>query len=219
MYDEAGNHGFIGDPNGNVISFDAPGATSAYGTIGEAINDKQVSTGYFAGDNNVYHSFIRNKRGKITTFDVPGAGGSPGSGSVALCINVKGATAGYYLDSGFVYRQSHTRCRRCVHEHRHQRCGRGRDHQGTRVSKHQRRSAQRQASAYPIQTQVRMAISARPPAASRKSMLRVRDRRLSGHDHPQHKQEAYDDWCVYRFQRRRSLATSSHLMAGSKNST
>jgi len=69
-------HGFVRYPDGNITTFDAPGAgTGAFqGTLGEGINPAGEIDRYYYDANNVGHGFLRTPDGAITTFDAPGAG-------------------------------------------------------------------------------------------------------------------------------------------------
>jgi uncharacterized membrane protein len=57
------NHGFIRSPDGEITSFDAPGADktsgSYHGTFPVSINDEGLIAGYYVDVNSVNHAFVR----------------------------------------------------------------------------------------------------------------------------------------------------------------
>ena len=77
-------HGFVRHVNGNIVSFDAPGAGPM--TQGEAINIEGYIVGGYVDSNNVGHGFLRAPDGTITSFDAPGADCSPISGPTRLAL-------------------------------------------------------------------------------------------------------------------------------------
>jgi len=95
-------HGFVRYPDGNITTFDAPGAgTGAFqGTLGEGINPAGEIDRYYYDANNVGHGFLRTPDGAITTFDAPGAGTQAFQGTYPLekHIDPKGEIDGYYVD-------------------------------------------------------------------------------------------------------------------------
>jgi hypothetical protein len=68
-------HGFIRKPNGQYITFDAPGAGpdgyAGGGTFPQGINNLGEVVGYYGDVNSVFHGFVRSPDGRITDFDVP----------------------------------------------------------------------------------------------------------------------------------------------------
>jgi hypothetical protein len=106
-------HGFLRAPNGDVVSFEAPGAGLGHGldqgTVAYSINDLGVIAGQLQDSSYVYRGFVRYPDGSFATFEAPGAGTSssracaPFCGTYALDINLGGATAGYYVDGEGVY--------------------------------------------------------------------------------------------------------------------
>ncbi|MBV9199031.1 MAG: hypothetical protein JOY83_04710, partial [Alphaproteobacteria bacterium] len=106
-------HGFLRLPNGQIISFDAPGAGLGHGlnqgTAAYAINNLGEIAGQFQDPSYVYHGFIRYPNGSFTTFDAPDAGteANPGMGlfpgTFPYNINIRGTTAGNYIDANGVY--------------------------------------------------------------------------------------------------------------------
>ena len=105
--DDVGVHGFLRDPQGKIVSFDAPG--SMY-TNPIAINDEGTIIGYYCDDSGICRGFVRNIDGTITTFDIAGNvcfGVFPGA------IDPDGTITGGYYDEncdphGFVRDRSGT---------------------------------------------------------------------------------------------------------------
>jgi hypothetical protein len=66
-------HGFLRNPDGKIISFDAPGAGLGYGldqgTVALSINDLGVIAGQYQDSNNTWHGFLRYPDGSFTTYD------------------------------------------------------------------------------------------------------------------------------------------------------
>ena len=98
-------HAFLRKPNGQIISFDAPGADLGFGldlgTVAMGINSSGVIAGQFVDSNNLFHGFVRFRDGSFTTFDAPGAGTTTGSfqGTIGNAINSAGVIAGSYFDN------------------------------------------------------------------------------------------------------------------------
>ena len=92
--DANGTHGFVRTWNGNITSFDVPGAS---GTYPVAINPWGTITGGYC-DNSGCPGFVRTPDGRITTFDVPG----DVYGLLVSAINPEGAVTGVYLDANFI---------------------------------------------------------------------------------------------------------------------
>jgi hypothetical protein len=71
-------HGFLRAPNGDIVSFEAPGAGLGHGlnqgTVAYSINDLGVIAGQFQNSSYVYQGFVRHPDGSFTTFKAPGAG-------------------------------------------------------------------------------------------------------------------------------------------------
>jgi hypothetical protein len=71
-------HGFLRAPNGDIVSFEAPGAGLGHGlnqgTVAYSINDLGVIAGQFQNSSYVYQGFVRHPDGFFTTFKAPGAG-------------------------------------------------------------------------------------------------------------------------------------------------
>ncbi len=99
------SHCFIRSSDGNIVTFDVPGAdinpADAAGSIITGISPFGVVAGYYEDSNFVAHGFLRSSDGKFTSFDAPGSGAfgtfpeSP--------VTVKGAVAGTYTDPNQVY--------------------------------------------------------------------------------------------------------------------
>jgi hypothetical protein len=84
-------HGFIRNRDGNITTFDTPGAVETYGTFPTGISPKGEITGFF-GANSAVHGFLRDKDGTITAFDVPNEVAF--EGTFAQSINPSGDIAG-----------------------------------------------------------------------------------------------------------------------------
>jgi hypothetical protein len=91
-------HGFLREPDGNITTFDAPGAVPL--TIGASINLEGAITGYFLDSSNVAHGFVRTRGGNFTTFDVPSDTGAVQT--AVFSINLFGAVTGEFLDASNV---------------------------------------------------------------------------------------------------------------------
>jgi hypothetical protein len=100
-------HGFLRTPDGNITSFDAPGAGLGAnldeGTVAYTINDLGVVVGQFEDPSEVFHGFLRYADGSFTIIDAPGAGTGAGQGTLATSINFQGAAAGFYIDGSNEY--------------------------------------------------------------------------------------------------------------------
>jgi hypothetical protein len=97
------NDGFLRGPQGEITTFEAPGADTAEGsgngTFPESINGAGATTGHYIGRNAlgiVNHGFLRSPQGDIVTFDVPDASSAPGDGTFPRSINANGAVIGNY---------------------------------------------------------------------------------------------------------------------------
>jgi hypothetical protein len=106
-------HGFLRNPDGTMITFDAPdagtqsvpgfvgtpmGVLGGQGTYATAINKAGAITGFYVDIANTLHGFLRAPDGTITEFDVLGAGVGLGLGTEAGNINTNGTIAGDYFD-------------------------------------------------------------------------------------------------------------------------
>ncbi len=105
-YYDASNvsHGFVRTPNGEILTFDAPGADtidSGYGTFPATLNDFGLITGSYLDASGGYHGFLRSPDGKFTTFDAPGADLTPGNfnGTFPSDTNLFGVITGFYTDA------------------------------------------------------------------------------------------------------------------------
>jgi len=109
-------HGFLREPDGEFIEFEAPGAGTTpslpcqpygvQGTIPGNINPVGEIAGIILDANNVYHGFVRTHHGKFATFDPPGAGTGPFQGtwvSFAAGLTAQGTTTGWYIDEAYSY--------------------------------------------------------------------------------------------------------------------
>lgn len=96
-------HGFLRSPGAGIITFDAPGATTAAGggngTLPKSLNAEGAITGHYADAQAFMHGFVRSPSGKFTTFDAPGPTGGAGWGIFPESINDAGAITGHYTDA------------------------------------------------------------------------------------------------------------------------
>jgi hypothetical protein len=60
-------HGFLRQPNGNIVTFDVSGLP----TQATGINNLGQITGNYFGADNSFHGFVRERNGDISTFDAP----------------------------------------------------------------------------------------------------------------------------------------------------
>jgi hypothetical protein len=98
-------HGFVRSPDGEITTFDAPGAgTSSYQGTGcnsdcpTSLNDFGAITGIYVDANFVPHGYLRSPEGNIATVDPAGSVYTWSSG-----INDLAAITGYYADVKNVY--------------------------------------------------------------------------------------------------------------------
>lgn len=107
IYTDSNNvfHGFIRSTDGNIKSFDAPGAgTGAFQGTGcssdcpVSVNDTGAVTGVYVDANNVYHVYLRNPEGNIVTVQPKGSLFTFPAG-----INDSEIVAGYYAGANGVY--------------------------------------------------------------------------------------------------------------------
>lgn len=100
-------HGFLRTRQGEIISFDAPGAGLGFGldegTVAYSINNVGVITGQFQDPSLVFHGFVRHPDGTFVTFDAPGAGTGPFQGTLATSISQEGVISGFLIDGNSVY--------------------------------------------------------------------------------------------------------------------
>jgi hypothetical protein len=94
-------HGFLRTPEGEFITFDAPGAGGgpAQGTQGFAISPKGVVVGKTIDANQGQHGMLGTREGTVIVFDAPGAGSGAFQGTIALSVNAEGAITGNYTDA------------------------------------------------------------------------------------------------------------------------
>jgi hypothetical protein len=93
-------------PNGNYITFEAPGAGTGYfqGTHSPtfyALTPAGETTGWYIDGNNCVHGWVRNPKGKIATFDGPKAACATG-GAWSVSLNPEGEATGFYFDANNV---------------------------------------------------------------------------------------------------------------------
>jgi hypothetical protein len=97
-------HGFVRDPRGRIMTFNArqAGTGNGDGTEAYSVNPAGEITGYYIDANNVSHGFLRARDGAITTFDAPDAVTSPYQGTAAYSINPGGVITGAYYGESVV---------------------------------------------------------------------------------------------------------------------
>jgi hypothetical protein len=103
-------HGFVRARDGNITTFDAPGADTTpfdfNGTLVGSINPGGATAGIYYDVNSVVHSFLRASDGTFVTFDAPGAGTTPFSfpaqGTFANNLNPASTITGDYVDANSV---------------------------------------------------------------------------------------------------------------------
>jgi len=98
------SHCFIRTPNGEMTTFDAPGAdTNPADHAGSQLNGISplgLAVGLYTDSNFVAHGFVRKADGHFTSFDAaPGAIVTYPNGPV----NAEGSVVGFYLDSTFLF--------------------------------------------------------------------------------------------------------------------
>jgi len=103
--DNSVNHGFLRSPDGNITTFDVPGAGTDVGQGTGCPSDCSVSlnnwgaiTGTYIDANYNYHGYLRSPKGKIVTVDPAGTIFTSPAG-----INDAGVITGTYVDANFVY--------------------------------------------------------------------------------------------------------------------
>jgi hypothetical protein len=90
--DVAPFHSFLRQPNGTMITFDAP---DAWDTEATTINASGEIAGWMQSNSNDFHAFLRRADGTITTFDVNGA-----YAILTFGMNTQGQVTGYWTDAG-----------------------------------------------------------------------------------------------------------------------
>ena len=103
-----GFHGYLRNPDGTYIKFEAPGADITIpfnGTFPASLNNLGVIAGDYYDVNEVSYGFVRSPAGKYQTFQVPGADTTPGddNGTFPESLNDAGVTTGYYIDTSNLY--------------------------------------------------------------------------------------------------------------------
>jgi len=94
-------HGYLRNPDGRFIKFEAPGADTTdefFGTFPNSLNDFGSIAGDYLYSSDVYHGFLRHPDGKFTEFDAPGADTTAGdfNGTIPEGVNLVGAITGVY---------------------------------------------------------------------------------------------------------------------------
>jgi hypothetical protein len=97
-------HGYVRARDGNITTFDAPGAGTGagLGTLPAGIDPARTIAGEYFDASNVSHGFVRAAHGDIINVDVPGAGTGSGQGTYPGYINTRGDIVGQYVDAGGV---------------------------------------------------------------------------------------------------------------------
>lgn len=99
------NHGFLRAPDGNITTFEVPGA-GGYGSIPIALNLEGGVVGYYTDPDFVFYAFLRKPDGTFKTFGGLGACDAPTStgcyANEATNINLSGTIAGNFMDANFV---------------------------------------------------------------------------------------------------------------------
>ena len=106
LYQDASNvyHCFLRQPDGHIISFDAPGAGigANQGSFATDINLEGTIAGYTVDGNNVLRGFLRSPSGTFTTFEAPGAGTGPSQGTITTLesgLNSQGTIIGWSISA------------------------------------------------------------------------------------------------------------------------
>lgn len=91
-------HGFLRDPDGGIVTFDAPHA-GARGTFVQGVNAEGAVTGFARDDTGRSYGFLRKPDGSFVDVHLP-----DGSGYFEpACINAKGEIAGHYQTGSTVF--------------------------------------------------------------------------------------------------------------------
>ncbi|MDE2460843.1 MAG: hypothetical protein KGL98_06305, partial [Gammaproteobacteria bacterium] len=89
-------HSFLRDPQGNITSFDGPGALY---TEAISINAAGKIIGFFEDSSGLGHGFVRHPDGQFTTFDGPVSGGG---NTIPSSINNNSSISGWQFDANAV---------------------------------------------------------------------------------------------------------------------
>jgi hypothetical protein len=115
-------HALLVEPNGKVVSYEAPGAGNTPGNpnnisplgdylyqgtniagISPGLNEWGAVTSGYLDKNNVYHGYLRSPNGTFVDFDAPGAGQGLAQGTIPIGLNDLGLITGFYLDGNNIY--------------------------------------------------------------------------------------------------------------------
>ena len=106
LYYDANNvfHGYLRNPSGTFIKFEAPGADTTdefFGTFPNSLNDFGSIAGDYLDSSDVYHGFLRHPDGTFTEFDATGADTTAGdfNGTIPESLNLLGTITGVYYDT------------------------------------------------------------------------------------------------------------------------
>ncbi|HEX4861102.1 MAG TPA: hypothetical protein VFV07_07680 [Rhizomicrobium sp.] len=99
--DKVVSHGFLRGKGGDIVTFDAPGASTKQqsGTYVTALASGGIVAGYALDDKRAGHGFLRAADGSFTVIEVDGAGGGSHQGTQVLCVSANGITGGFYKNS------------------------------------------------------------------------------------------------------------------------
>lgn len=106
------SHCLIRTADGNLTTFDVPGADTnpadEEGSTITGINSRGMTSGYYGDSNFLAHGFLRSPDGNFTSFDAPGAAGPGGpppvfAGTFPESLNIQGAIAGFYTDANLLF--------------------------------------------------------------------------------------------------------------------
>lgn len=96
-------HGFVREPDGKIVKFEAPGADTGSGdyngTLPNSINDAGWITGIYLDTGGVSHGFLRSPENVFTKIDIPGY-----SATTPISLNLEGAVVGFANDANSVFR-------------------------------------------------------------------------------------------------------------------
>jgi hypothetical protein len=95
-------HGFLRSANGEIITFDVPGASIAtgQGTYPLGIDNNGNIAGWYTDANLTTHGFVRSASGAIDTFDAPGSlATTPNKGTIPVAVDSAGNVTGIFSDA------------------------------------------------------------------------------------------------------------------------
>jgi hypothetical protein len=94
-------HGYLRNPNGNIILIDPVGPNGSQNTFNLTINDSgEIAGTYVDVAGGAAHGFLRSSSGAYTVVDEPNAtNNESGEGTVINGINANGEVTGFYNDA------------------------------------------------------------------------------------------------------------------------